>query len=194
MRTIPSEFLSLLQRFRPDGVGELCVIDVADLPTDAAKLLVHDGDMTSRLEALHSDRICLDVLNCVVGDDGGYYREVVLRKVSDSFAVEYGVIEIVLSGFESRLRAEITEGKVPLGGILNRENISYFSEPQCFFGVIPNAWMQVSFGVRPSVGLYGRCNILKSGDGNVLARIVEVLPSLAAYQTVSKKQRKETQA
>ncbi len=183
MTAIPAEFSSLIQRFRPEGVGQVSAIDAAKLPTEAARLLAHDGDMTSRLEALHSDRIFLHVVNCVVEANGGYLREVVLRKASDSSAVEYGVIEIVLSSFDARLREEITDGKVPLGGILNREKLNYFSQPQCFFSVIPNSWMQESFGVRAGVELYGRCNRLKRGDGVLLARIVEVLPSLVPNET-----------
>ena len=185
MRAIPAEFFSLMQRFRPDGLGQINAIDASELPSRAGRLLVHDGDMTSRLEALHSDRIFLDVVNCVVEANGGYLREVVLRKASDSAAVEYGVIEIILSGFEVRLREAITEGRVPLGGILNRERMSYFSRPQCFFSVNPNSWMQASFGVGAGVELYGRCNILKRGDGLVLARIVEVLPSLVANENAA---------
>lgn len=183
MSVIPPEFSSLMQRFRPDGVGQLSAIDSTQLPTPAARLLAHDGDMTSRLEALHSERISLHVINCVVEADGRYLREVVLRKASDCSAVEYGVIEIVRSSFDARLREEIEKGKVPLGGILNREKLNYFSQPQCFLRVIPNLWMQESFGVRAEVGLYGRCNILKRGDGVLLARIVEVLPSLVPNET-----------
>ena len=183
MSAIPSEFSSLIQMFRPDGVGQVSVIDSAELPTPAARLLAHNGDMTSRLEALHSERICLHLVNSVVEANGRYLREVVLRKASNSFAVEYGVIEIVLASFDARLREEIEQGKVPLGGILNREKLNYFSQPQCFFSVFPNSWMQESFGVRAGVELYGRCNILKRGDGVLLARIVEVLPSLVPNQT-----------
>ena len=182
MRAISSEFSSLIQRFRPDGIGHVSALDVAELPTQAARLLVHDGDLTSRLEALHSDRIFLDVLNCVLDANGGYFREVVLRKASNSFAVEYGVIEIVLSGFDAPIREEITEANVPLGAILNQEKLTYFSQPEWFFSVMPNLWMQSSFRVRAGIELYGRCNILRRGDGLVLARIVEVLPSLVANE------------
>ena len=180
MRILPCEFSNLLHRFRPLGVGDITVLDGGELPEVAATMLVHNGDMTSRLEALHADEISLDVVNSFIAEGDGYFREVVLRRATDLRAVEYGVIEIVLSGFSQNLRERIAQGKVPLGGLLNRDGLGYFSEPQCFFGVHPNEWMRGIFGDSGVPELYGRCNILKRSDGVVLARIVEVLPSLAA--------------
>ena len=181
MRNLPCEFSSLLHRFRPLGVGEIRVLGGGELPEVAATMLVHNGDMTSRLEALHADEICLDVVNSLVAEGDGYFREVVLRKATDLRAVEYGVIEIVLSGFSQNLREQIAQGKVPLGGLLNRDGLGYFSEPYCFFGLYPNEWMREIFGSSGVSELYGRCNILKRTDGVVLARIVEVLPSLKSH-------------
>jgi hypothetical protein len=178
MISLPCDFSSLLHRFRPLGVGEIKVLGGGELPEVAANMLVHNGDMTSRLEALHADEICLDVVNSRFADGDGYFREVILRKTSDLRAVEYGVIEIVLSGFSKNLQAEIAHGKVPLGGLLNRDGLGYFSEPQCFFAVHPSQWMRGIFGSSGVSDLYGRCNILKRVDGVILARIVEVLPSL----------------
>ncbi len=178
MNMIQDQFLSLLRMFRPFGVGEIRVLAAAELPEAAAALLVHNGDMTSRLEALHADKVCLDVVNRSIADERGYFREVILRKATDSRAVEYGVIEIVLGGFSRILQNEIEDGKVPLGGLLNRDGLGYFSEPQCFFGLYPSEWMQEIFDGSDGCELYGRCNILKRSDGMILARIVEVLPSL----------------
>ena len=187
MSAIPDEFLSLLHRFRPDGIGDVIVLDAEALPSRARGLLVHDGDMTSRLEALHADGIWLDVVNSVVADDGGYFREVILRRIADLHAVEYGVIEIVLKGFSQHLRGQIVDGKVPLGGLLNRDKLGYFSEPQRFFKVHPNVWMRETFGVADEGELYGRCNILKRLDGFILERIVEVLPTLVSNASVAPK-------
>jgi chorismate-pyruvate lyase len=178
MSSLPCEFLSLLHRFRPFGVGKIRVLASEKLPQVAVNMLVHNGDMTSRLEALHADEICLDVVDSQITERDGYFREVVLRKATDFLAVEYGVIEIVLGGFSQNLRDEIAQGKVPLGGLLNRDGLGYFSEPQCFFVVDPNQWMRDIFGSSGAPELYGRCNILKRTDGVILARIVEILPSL----------------
>jgi hypothetical protein len=115
--------------------------------------------MTSRLEAFHSDRIALEVLQVLTGETDSLLREVLLRRMRDGRAVEYGAIEIQLGAFPDPVRTEILEGRRPLGGLLNRHPV--------LCGLLH---------VRGNGFLYGRGNVLRRGDGALLARIVEVLP------------------
>ena len=73
------------------------------------------------------------------------------------------------------LRAEILEGRQPLGGLLNRRGIRYRSEPRGFLKLAPDSAMGAHFGLAGSHTLYGRSNVLLGDGGRVLARIVEVL-------------------
>jgi chorismate-pyruvate lyase len=104
------------------------------MPEPYRALLVHHGDMTSRLEDFHGAPMTLRVLNRETSGDA-YRREVLLCKANDGLPVEYGAIEINLAAFDEVLRAEILEGWLPLGGLLNHHGIRYRSEPRAFLRI-----------------------------------------------------------
>ena len=130
--------------------------------------------MTSRLETFYKGAIELEVLQCENAGDA-YRREVLLRVETNRMPVEYGAIEIYLAAFDSQLRAKILEGHVPLGGLLNRFDVNYRSEPRAFIKLAPDAQMDALFGVEGAHPLYGRVNLLLGNEERELARIVEVL-------------------
>ena len=149
-------------------------IDGAAMPEPYHKLLVHHGDMTSRLEEFHRAQMELRVLHREASGDA-YRREVLLCKADSGLPVEYGAIEINLAAFDEPLRALILEGRQPLGGLLNRHGIRYRSEPRALLKLAPDSVMDAHFDLDGAHTLYGRSNVLL-GDGDcVLARIVEVL-------------------
>jgi len=150
------------------------VLDGAAVPEPYRRLLVHNGDMTSRLEAFWSGEIVLEVLHREHTPDA-YRREVVLHIEETDLPVEYGAIEIDLSAFDGELRRLILEQHLPLGGLLNRFKIRYRSEPKGFIKLGPDAVMQRVFRVPEAREFYGRCNVLLGDDDRALARIVEVL-------------------
>ena len=150
------------------------VVDSTALPAAAQQLLVHHGDMTSKLEAFFSDSMRLRVLQREHTEDL-YRREVVLFGEKTGLAVEYGAIEIQLAAFSEPLRAEIVEARLPLGGLLNRHGVRYRSAPRAFLRVGPCARMSALFGLAESVPLYARSNCLLDGEHRQLASIVEIL-------------------
>ena len=150
------------------------ILDGAAMPEPYRMLLVHDGDMTSRLEEFHSSPMTLRVLHREE-DDSAYRREVLLCAEDSGLPVEYGAIEIHLDAFEPELRAEILEGRLPLGGLLNRAGLRYRSEPRAFIRLAPDSQLNALFATDPANELYGRCNVLLGERGETLARIVEVL-------------------
>ena len=83
--------------------------------------------------------------------------------------------EINLLPFPSPLREEILEGKKPLGGLMNQYKFDYTSSPQAFFTVCANKKISTILDVEISTVLYGRSNILRSGE-DTLANIIEILP------------------
>lgn len=179
MSLVANELLHPLRRFRPSLDADFEQVAPEQMPEALRGLLVHTGDMTSRLEALHQSQIALEVLQAGVGDGGAYYREVLLKNAATGGAVEYGAIEIFLEAFDPSLRTQILEGKIPLGGLLNSNGVRYRSEPQAYFRVCEGAGMHVLLGAAAGSGLYGRCNVLRAETGVLLARIVEVLPPVA---------------
>jgi chorismate-pyruvate lyase len=155
-------------------------LEGAAMPEPYRRLLVHHGDMTSRLEAFWAGQIILEVLHREHTPEV-YRREVVLHMEETGLPVEYGAIEIDLSAFEGDLRRLILEQHLPLGGLLNRFAIRYRSEPRGFIKLGADAVMQRVFRLPEAHEFYGRCNVLLGDDDRVLARIVEVLrPAEAA--------------
>jgi chorismate-pyruvate lyase len=175
--TTPSDLLYPLTRFCENGGHALpacAVIDGSVMPQPYRDLLVHKGDMTSRLEAFHGGGIIIEVLHHERTPET-YLREVVLRVESSGLAVEYGAIEIDLGAFEGELRQLILEEHLPLGGLLNRFGIFYRSEPKAFIRLGDDVVMQRVFEMPQAHEFYGRCNVLLGEGDRVLARIVEVL-------------------
>ena len=153
------------------------VLDGAAVPEPYRTLLVHRGDMTSRLEEFHDSPMILRVLHREE-DGAAYRREVLLCAMNSGLPVEYGAIEIHLDAFAPELRAKILEGHLPLGGLLNRAGVRYRSEPRAFIKLAPDSAMNALFATDPANELYGRCNVLLGAQGETLARIVEVLRPL----------------
>ena len=175
--TAPCDLLYPLTLFCENGGHALpsCeVIGGAEMPPPYRDLLVHCGDMTSRLEAFHRGEIVIEVLHHEHTAEA-YRREVVLRVDATGLAVEYGAIEIELSAFEGELRRLILEEHLPLGGLLNRFDIHYRSEPKAFIRLGADVVMQRVFEMPEAREFFGRCNVLIGENDHVLARIVEVL-------------------
>jgi chorismate-pyruvate lyase len=153
---------------------EIATIDPSNIPPPYHDLLVHHGEMTSRLEAFHQAKIILQPLQILPSDDF-YRREVLLCQADSGLPVEYGAIEIHLAEFSPALRQEILDAKVPLGGLLNQHGIIYRSEPRAFLTLAPDRKMTDHFQIASPATLYGRSNCLLSKDHHILAKIVEIL-------------------
>lgn len=150
------------------------VIDASALPPSEFRLLAHAGDMTSKLEEFFADEMALRLIQCEYTPEH-YRREVVLYGATSGMAVEYGAIEIELAAFPPDLREEIVAARLPLGGLLNRHKIRYRSEPRGFLRVAPSPWLAELFALPAPAPHFGRSNVLLGGEGQVLARIVEIL-------------------
>ena len=129
--------LPLLYEAAAHPLPDFELVDPKLLPAAAHRLLVHAGDMTSKLEEFFADEMTLRVLQCDHTPDH-YRREVVLCGSKSALAVEYGAIEIELNSFDETLRSEIVLGHSPLGGLLNRHGIRYRSRPRGFLRVAPD--------------------------------------------------------
>jgi len=175
MSALFESLLSPLRRFRSVQDTGFKVVSAPEIPEPFHALLVHEGDMTSRLQAFYHSKISLQVLHSETTGTS-YWREVLLKESAGDTVAEYGAIEIFLDQFTPELRSLILEGRIPLGGLLNSGGVKYHSEPQAYFSVSQDAALAELMRVPPDVALYGRCNVLRSAAGAVLARIVEVLP------------------
>ena len=169
--------LSFIRRAR--GIPKLSFeeVDPQEIPDPYYSLLVHEGDMTSRLEAFHEDEIKVRKLSSS-SDGKAYFREVILHAENAQKATEYGAIEITLQNLEEELRTAVIEAQRPLGAILNEARIPYSSAPRAFLKIVPDNAIVDAFGSVEADYLYGRSNEITSYSGDIIARIVEILPSL----------------
>ena len=166
--------LPLLYEAAAHPLPDFELVDPKSLPPAAHRLLVHTGDMTSKLEEFFCDEMALRVLRCDHTAEH-YRREVVLYCAKSGQPVEYGAIEIELGKFDEVIRAEIVQGHAPLGGLLNRHAVRYRSRPRGFLRVAPDMRLAEMFQLPAPVSLYGRTNQLLDAENRVLASIVEVL-------------------
>ena len=144
-----------------------------EIPQPYRQLLCHERDMTSTLAAFHGGEVGLRVFHSTKDGDR-YVREVLLSV--DEKPVEYGVIVIHLENFPPELRERILGEGEPLGGILNSSGLAYQSSPR---GMLEFPQAEFIDDIFPSAGggsLYGRYNALFDSTGNILARILEILP------------------
>jgi chorismate-pyruvate lyase len=152
-------------------------IEPLDMPEPYQSLLVHEGDMTSRLEG-HFE--CPIKVRCLRSSNNGHYysREVLLHTEEQEKPTEYGAIEVSLHALPEETRALVLQASKPLGGILNEHRIPYSSAPRAFIKAIPDGPIVEAFGEIEADYLYGRSNVISGYNGDVIAQIVEILPPL----------------
>ena len=168
--------LSMFRRARKIPPLEYEKIDGERVPEPYGQLLVHQGDMTSRLEQFHGDKI--QVRKLTSSSDGqSYFREVVLHTIDEGKPVEYGGIEVILTNLPEDIRKEVLTAKSPLGGILNAYRMSYSSSPLAYLKVTADEAIKTALSLREEpMTLYGRSNRITDHSGKEIARIVEILP------------------
>ncbi|MBX7209134.1 MAG: hypothetical protein K1X78_12525 [Verrucomicrobiaceae bacterium] len=131
--------------------------------------------MTSRLREFHRSEIDLDVhAKQKVGEY--LVRASVLNRRRDGMPVEFGAIGIHIDVLPEPAQRLVLEGHVPLGGILEREQVPFTSHPSGFFRISVDSRLAELLGATAGQVLYGRCNELRHADGRALANVVEVLP------------------
>lgn len=175
--TVRTDYLAPLIFFYGLGSARPRVVfaEADQLPDQERWLLAHDSDMTSRLREFHGSEIDLDVH--AMQRIGNYLvRASVLTRRTDGIPVEFGAIGIHLEALPEPARKLVLVGKVPLGGVLEQEKLPFSSHPRGFFRISVDSRLAELLGATSGQVLYGRCNELRSGDGRILADVVEVLP------------------
>ncbi|HYF51188.1 MAG TPA: NAD(P)/FAD-dependent oxidoreductase [Planctomycetota bacterium] len=156
------------------------------VPEPFHTLLVHNGDMTPALESFHKSSIHLRVLKSSTRADR-YLRLVVLELDGGNQPIEFGAIAIHLEHFDAAGRSEILAGRRPLGAVLREQKVAHSSHPEAFFTVRVDEWIARELRLPLGTVLYGRRNRLLTGDGKVLADVVEIVtPSAGAASSANR--------
>jgi chorismate-pyruvate lyase len=176
-RAVFSETYPLDEFYRERGQSLPAIgrVEPDEMPEPYKSLLVHDGDMTSRLQAFHGDDIHIQLLARHTHDNE-YYREVVLTLNGVKKPVEFGAIKIVLDLFPVPAQKEILNEHRPLGYILKKFDIAHSSRPKSFLAVTSDDFINQALKLTGAHSLYGRRNTLIDPWDRPLAEIVEILP------------------
>ena len=148
------------------------------VPVPYRELLVHDTDMTSTLERFFDEPMKLLVLHKRVQDDQ-MFRQVLLAGQQTDRVVEFGAIHIDLSLFDDNCRKLIEACSAPLGAILRDHGVAYESRPSAYLSLAAGPAIGELLGCGTEQELFGRKNTLLTPDGQAMAHIIEVLPTLA---------------
>ncbi|CAM2010453.1 hypothetical protein APED_27580 [Acanthopleuribacter pedis] len=156
------------------NLDAMVAIDGQAMPQPYRDLLVHEGDMTLRLQDHYQTEIHLRALS-VVREQERLLRKVLLTR-PDGLLVEFGVIRIFLDVFTDEVRPWVESCRYPLGGLLARFNVPRRSELQGFFRIRSDAALEDVLGLERTTDLYGRLNRLVTTDHQTIAEVVEILP------------------
>jgi chorismate-pyruvate lyase len=145
-----------------------------DMPQPYRELLVGEHDMTPTLEAFYQHTLGIQVIERRVS--GNQYARLVVLNLPGGKPVEFGAIVIYLDCLPYIGRDAVLEGRAPLGTVLAQYSVAHSSCPQAFVRVEPDALMHDALKLNDDRALYGRRNVLLTGDHRVLADILEILP------------------
>ena len=177
-------WVSLLERFYTRAnlpLPAIVPLKKEEVPAPYQRLLVHSNDMTPTLEGFYGEPMRITVLNRE-REPGIYLREVILAAARARRPVEYGAIRIWLDRLPEPARLRVLEERHPLGNILQTEQLPHLSWPQAFFQVNADAHMSRVLELRQPGTLFGRRNLLLTGDRRLLAEVLEVLAPVQEFK------------
>ncbi len=178
---------SLLERFYTRAnlpLPAILPLKKEEVPAPYHQLLVHSNDMTPTLEGFYGEPMRIAVLNRE-REPGMYLREVILTSAHARRPVEYGAIRIWLDRLPEPARLRVLEERRPLGNILQTEQLPHLSWPQAFFQVNADAHMCRVMELHHPATLFGRRNLLLTGDRRLLAEVLEVLAPVHEFNRPS---------
>ena len=153
---------------------QIKIVPSKNLPEPHRSLLVHKKDLTPTLENFYKESIHVKVLDSIcTGTE--LLRKVILVLDGSLKPVAFGAIKIQLNFFDSATLDNILKERLPLGTILGLHRMAHLSRPQAFFQVVTDGLIQNYLGLSATEKLYGRQNFLLTPNGDILAKIVEIL-------------------
>jgi hypothetical protein len=149
------------------------------VPEPYAGLLVHNHHMTVTMEEYYHDRVKVQILERLVGDDW-YARRILLVCQGNGKVVQFGLPIIKLSYCSEPVRAAILEGKTPLGRILIEHSVLRRIEPTQFLKIHPGPATISWFGPeRGRLVTYGRLGVIFCDEQPAIEVLEIVAPVVA---------------
>ncbi|KAI9023135.1 hypothetical protein DFJ74DRAFT_706014 [Hyaloraphidium curvatum] len=167
-----------LAPFRAFDPSRAAWVSPDGLPAAARALLVHSGTMTARLRAHHGEDIAIAVVRAapVEAGEGRLLRASLLRGTETGRPLELGFLDVRTDLLPPRAQEMAVQAEVPFGAVLVGQGVPHSCHPGGYFALEAGAWVAGLLGAKEGELLYGRCNVIRTGEGEVLAEVVEVLP------------------
>lgn len=124
-------------------------------PEPYKQMLVHDHHMTVTMEQYHGTPVTVEVLEQKF-EDPIYSRKIVLHRSDNGLPVQFGIVRFNFSYITPAVRAELLEGKIPLGRVLINHNVLRHIDLGAILKIMPGAWLARALNCTPDTTLYGR--------------------------------------
>lgn len=157
----------------PAWVDTCEVVDPAQMPPAARRLLVHEGHMTPTLGEAYGESVALQVLDHRM-EGNCYRRKIVLTVESGRRVVEFGIVRLDLSTAGNGVRERIVAQDTPLGDILNQHNVLTQVSPLWYLRFANDAPLMQYFRPPSATPLYGRVGMIYC-DGEPAVELLEVV-------------------
>ncbi len=100
-----------------EDIGQFLPVRPSNMTAAFRRLLHHERHMTATLRCHFDSPLGVEVVNSR-HDPARYLREILLRRVTDGLAVEYGLLNADLPRLPETLRNELINGQQPFGQLI----------------------------------------------------------------------------
>jgi hypothetical protein len=168
---------TLFALFPPaDDLPTCTIISPDEMPQPYHDLLVHKRHMTVTVEAYHGSLVDVRIL-AQKREDAFYARKILLALQSTGRIVQFGLVRINLALCKLAVRAEILNGRTPLGRILIQHKVLRRIEPIAFLrvdlGPLQRQWFNLDLDDGRTT-TYGRLGIIYC-DNRPAVEVVEIV-------------------
>jgi hypothetical protein len=146
----------LFAQFPPaDDLPTVTPLPPDQVPPPFHGLLVHQHHMTVTVEAYHSDRVDVCVLNRRIGASH-YSRKIVLELQKSRKRVLFGIVRVNLDYCSVPVCAAILSERIPFGRVLIEHNVLRRIEPTAYLRIELGLRQLAWFNLTEPRPLYGR--------------------------------------
>jgi chorismate-pyruvate lyase len=164
----------LFALFPPSGyMAHFEPVAAEAVPPPYHGLLVHEHHMTVTVEAHHSEKVDVRILEQQRGVNC-YARKILLVTQKSRRVVQFGLVRIHLQFCSPAVREEILSGQTPLGRILIQHNVLRRIEPISYLRIVPGPAMLEWFALSEPRPTYGRTALIHC-DGKPAIELLEVV-------------------
>jgi chorismate-pyruvate lyase len=166
---------ALYDIFEESAVPEHEPIAAAFMPQPHGRLLAHEQHMTRVLEEHHGTTLDLRILQKRhVGER--YARKILLVSPRSQQAVMFAIMRFELRYCSPAVRAEIIDGRIPLGRILIEHNVLRRIRPHAYVKITHAPELSRYFDIGPHPLMYGRLATIFCNDQPAVQLLEVVRP------------------